>query len=207
MSVLVERAQSQAAAYRASGIDDLLLAVIATPLGSVELSLKETIAPFTARYFVDAVESGYYKRGAIYRSTRLGVPDGPFLLQGGGALATLRGDRPDRAIPEMLETLEGTDLTGLRHQRGTLSLARDLGRSGHVLPEFFICLGDFPSLDAGGRSLHDDRGFPAFGEVSSGIELLDALARSECGGHSSHPRLVGEMLSEPLVIHHLRGVE
>lgn len=177
-----------------------LNAVIETERGEIGLALFQLVAPVTCRYFLEAIEGGYYDQGAVYRSTRLGVPDGPFLLQGGGALATLTSERPDHAAPPMLETLEGTDRTGLRHRRGTLSLARDLGRSGHVLPEFFICLGDFPSLDAGGRSLHDDRGFPAFGEVSSGTELLDALAGGECGGHSNHPRLVGEMLSEPLAI-------
>lgn len=66
----------------------------------------------------------------------------------------------------MLDQIETTGMTGILHRRGILSLARDLNRTGHALAEFFICLGNFPTLDEGGRNLLDKQGFPAFGQVS-----------------------------------------
>ena len=100
----------------------------------------------------------------------------------------------------MLEQIETTDQSGLLHRRGTLSLARDLGRTGHALAEFFICLGDFPSLDQHGRDQPDDLGFPAFGEVLAGMELLDEMAEQETAGHTHSDLLAGQMLTTPIRI-------
>ena len=37
---------------------------------------------------------------------------------------------------------------------------------------FFICIGDQPSLDDGGRRSADHRGFAAFGQVTRGMDIV-----------------------------------
>ena len=106
------------------------------------------------------------------------------------------------AIPavDMLETVASTSATGLAHVRGTVSLARDLFSTGHVLPELFICLDDYPELDAGGRTEPDALGFPAFGSVTTGLHVVASIAAMETNGASAVERLAGEVLTKPIAI-------
>lgn len=39
---------------------------------------------------------------------------------------------------------------------------------------FFVCIGDQPELDFGGKRNPDGQGFAAFGQVTSGMELIRA---------------------------------
>ncbi|MFX6040711.1 peptidylprolyl isomerase, partial [Acinetobacter baumannii] len=68
---------------------------------------------------------------------------------------------------------ETTKQTGLRHRDGTVSMAR--GAPGTATAEFFICLGDQPELDFGGRRNPDGQGFAAFGQVVQGMGVVRAL--------------------------------
>src|SRR4029450_11589125 len=67
--------------------------------------------------------------------------------------------------------LERTSATGLKHVAGTISMARgtqaDTARS-----DFFICLDDQPSLDAGGKRFEDGQGAAAFGRVVKGLDVV-----------------------------------
>ncbi len=145
-----------------------------------------------------------YDGSSFYRSTSLGVPNGPRLVQGGPLARWFAPEAPAQA-PEskrldLLPEFETTTDTGLRHTTGTLSMARDLLETGHVIPELFVCLGSFPELDAGGRTEPDERGFPAFGRVTDGLDLLEDIARRPTDGRSRIDRLEGEILSEPVRI-------
>ncbi len=173
--------------------------VIETSVGEVTARLFDDKAPLTTRFFLELVEQGFYQAGDIYRASQLGIEHGPHLLQGGAALPFLQGEKVTGQAP-MLERIETTSETGIQHRRGTLSLARDLGRTGHALAEFFICLGDFPSLDEGGRDLFDTQGFPAFGQVLAGLDFLDTLATQETKGYTHSPLLEGQMLTRPVRI-------
>ena len=64
----------------------------------------------------------------------------------------------------------------------------------------FICLDDYPELDAGGRTEPDAKRFPAFGRVFSGLDLVAAIAAGETAGVSKVPRLAGEVLTVPVRI-------
>ena len=185
--------------------------VIKTSRGDLLVELSDNKAPLTTKYFLSLIDQGFYNGGAIYRASQLDVSDGPFLLQGGAALSFLQDARSENVVTiPMLDTVETTGTTGLEHVRGTISFARDLGRSGKVLGEFFICLGDFPSLNEGGRDLHDTQGFPAFGRVVSGLELLDEISSQETEGYTHSPILKGQMLTVPveiLNVYNLRNKE
>ncbi len=61
-------------------------------------------------------------------------------------------------------------MTGLKHLDGTLSMARN--EPGTASSEFFICVGDQPELDYGGRRNPDGQGFAAFGRVVRGMDVV-----------------------------------
>ncbi|MDJ0790100.1 MAG: peptidylprolyl isomerase [Myxococcota bacterium] len=170
----------------------------------IVLELAARRAPRTAAYFLALVEAGAYDGTTIYRSTSLGDPEGPRLVQGGplGAVLSPQAGAPRPAPPRfpLLPDFETTTESGLTHVAGTLSLARDLFDTGHAISEFFLCLGAFPALDAGGRSEPDERGFPAFGSVVEGLDHVAAIATRETGGEAAIARLQGEILTHPVSI-------
>jgi peptidyl-prolyl cis-trans isomerase A (cyclophilin A) len=49
---------------------------------------------------------------------------------------------------------------------------------GTASSEFFVCIGDQPELDAGGRRNPDGEGFAAFGRVVEGMDVLRAVQRA-----------------------------
>ncbi|MBE0675549.1 MAG: peptidylprolyl isomerase, partial [Bacteroidales bacterium] len=59
------------------------------------------------------------------------------------------------------------------HRNGTISMARS--RVGSATSEFFICVGDQPGLDFGGRRNPDGQGFAAFGQVIDGMDIVLAI--------------------------------
>ena len=46
---------------------------------------------------------------------------------------------------------------------------------GTATAEFFICIGDQPELDFGGRRNPDGQGFAAFGQVVAGMDVVKAI--------------------------------
>jgi peptidyl-prolyl cis-trans isomerase A (cyclophilin A) len=69
--------------------------------------------------------------------------------------------------------LERTSVTGLRHVDGAVSMARD--GPDTATSDFFICIGDQPSLDFDGRRNADGQGFGAFGRVIAGMEVVRSI--------------------------------
>lgn len=72
---------------------------------------------------------------------------------------------------------EATSTTGVHHRDGTVSMARDTALDT-ATASFFICIGDQPSLDDGGRRSADHRGFAAFGQVVRGMDVVRAIHRA-----------------------------
>jgi len=68
---------------------------------------------------------------------------------------------------------ESTKQTGILHKDGTISMARN--EPGSATSEFFICIGDQPSLDFGGMRNPDGQGFAAFGRVIKGMEVVRTI--------------------------------
>ena len=95
---------------------------------------------------------------------------------------------PEQRVPPIAH--ETTAATGLRHRDGTLSMARS--RPGTASSEFFICIGDQPELDFGGRRNPDGQGFAAFGRVVEGMAVVRLIQALEPDG--------GQYLREPVPI-------
>jgi len=145
--------------------------VIETGAGRIEVAIDTAAAPATARNFLRYVDDSFYDGTSFYRVvTPDNQPDNLVKIEviQGGADGT-RGTREPIA-------LERTSSTGLKHLDGTISMARN--GPDTATSEFFICVGDQPELDFGGRRNPDGQGFAAFGRVVSGMDVVGKIQRS-----------------------------
>jgi len=127
-------------------------------------------APVTANNFLVHVEKGSYTNSVFYRVVRLdNQPQNQVkieVIQGG-----LFDDKLIDTHPPIVH--ETTKETGIRHSDGVISMARN--GPGTASTEFFICIGDQPSLDYQGDRNPDGQGFAAFGKVIRGMEVVRSI--------------------------------
>ena len=156
--------------------------LIETSLGTIHAELDSAKAPVSVANFLRYVDAHAYDRGRFHRSVRLdNQPTSPVkieVIQGGTASDTAGPHWPP--IP-----LERTSVTGLHHLDGTLSMAR--GGPDSATSDFFICIGDQPELDYGGRRNPDGQGFAAFGRVTSGMTVVRKIQAQAANGQTLTP--------------------
>ena len=155
---------------------DLPRVVIRTAMGDMEAEIDTIRAPVTSANFLRYVDLGFYRFGRFHRTVRAdNQPTDKVkiaVIQAG--LDSLRV----KDFPPI--KLERTRLTGLVHKDGTLSMARD--GPDTATSDFFICIGDQPALDFGGKRNPDGQGFAAFGRVVQGFDVVQHIfARAEQG--------------------------
>jgi len=155
--------------------------LIKTEMGEIEAEVDTIHAPITAENFLRYVDLGFYRFGRFHRTVR---PDNQptdkvkiEVIQAG--LDSLRV----KDFPPI--KLERTKLTGLRHKDGTLSMARD--GPDTATSDFFICIGDQPSLDFGGKRNPDGQGFAAFGRVVLGMDVVRKIQSASAQGQRLLP--------------------
>jgi peptidyl-prolyl cis-trans isomerase A (cyclophilin A) len=143
-----------------------------TSHGEIQIRLEPEQAPATVDNFLRYVDEGFYERTVFHRV----IAD--FMIQGGGLDADLgRLDTHDPVVNE-------SD-NGLRNERGTLAMARTQDPDS-ATSQFFINLVDNTHLDGGDRP-----GYTVFARVTSGMDVVDAIAALETttrGGHRDVPR-------------------
>lgn len=149
-----------------------------TDLGAIVLEVYLDRAPVSAANFLRYIEESRFEGASFYRVvTPDDQPDNSVkieVVQGGLGFAD---DHPRRLPPIPHET---TAETGLAHRDGTVSMARL--EPGTASAEFFVCVGDQPELDFGGRRNPDGQGFAAFGEVIEGMEVVRRIQRLPADG-------------------------
>lgn len=169
--------------WKREPIPEIAKVRIRTELGAVELELYSTKAPQTVANFLHYVHQGLYADGLFHRTVTLdNQPTNDVKIQVIQAQADLeRQDEFPAAIP-----LERTSVTGIRHEDGTISMAReaepDSGRD-----HFFICVGDQPELDFGGRRDTSGQGFAAFGKVVNGMDVVRKIHAAAAEGQTLNP--------------------
>ena len=156
--------------------------VIATELGDIRAVVAADRAPRTAANFLRYVREGHYEGARFHRTVRLDNQPGKDVLIEVIQAGVDRSFEP-KAFPPV--PLERTSVTGLRHLDGTLSMARDGPDS--ATSDFFICIGDQPALDFGGKRNPDGQGFAAFGRVVSGMEVVRRIQAAPADGQSLTP--------------------
>jgi peptidyl-prolyl cis-trans isomerase A (cyclophilin A) len=147
---------------------------LVTAPGAIEVAVDLAHAPISAGDFLRYVDRGLFNGAAFYRTVRPDNDTNPVkidVIQGG-----LMDEK--KLLPPIPH--EPTNRTGLHHRNGTISIARDAPGTG-TAGAFFICIGDQPELDFGGRRNPDRQGFAAFGQVVRGMDVVRAIWRSKTG--------------------------
>ena len=134
--------------------------------GTVKIELYPDKAPETVANFVKLVNDGHYTEKTFYRT----IPE--FMVQAGS-----RTENLDYTIKGEF-VANGYAKNNLKFERGVIGMARadysSLGlteegyNSGSA--DFFIMHADYPSLNGY---------YTAFGKVTEGIEVIDAIANAE----------------------------
>jgi len=157
-------------------------ALIITENDTIELELYNDKAPQTVKNFMRYCEEGRFKNSSFYRALRLdNQPDNDVkieVLQGG-----LREDDHPLMLPPIAH--ESTMETGILHEDGVISMARN--EPGSATSEFFICIGDQPALDYGGKRNPDGKGFAAFGKVIKGMDAVRKYQQMHTNGQYLEP--------------------
>ncbi len=148
----------------------MVTVVLFTNAGQIKIAVDPARAPITANNFLHYVRRHAYDGAHFFRTVTTKPDNQPGkpadvkidVIQAGNA----PGFKADPPI-----AFEPTSRTGIKHVDGTVSMARD-DKPETATTEFFICIGDQPSLDDGGRRSKDHRGFAAFGRVTDGMDVV-----------------------------------
>ncbi|MEA2553418.1 MAG: peptidyl-prolyl cis-trans isomerase [Fimbriimonadaceae bacterium] len=158
--------------------------LIQTALGAIEVEIDGNRAPVTATNFLRYVDAGHYKGGRFHRTvTMQNQPDKNIkieVIQGGVNPSFEKKDfEPIK--------LERTSETHLLHLDGTISMARD--GADTATSDFFICIGNQPELNYGGKRNPDGHGFAAFGHVTKGMDVVRMIQRSHAKAQTLEPAI------------------
>ena len=126
--------------------------------GKINLELDADVAPITVTNFIDLVNDNFYDGLTFHR-----IIDG-FMIQGGDPLGngtggsdkTIKGEFSDNGVNNSIS-----------HVRGVISMARS-NSNDSASSQFFIVHEDSTFLD--GK-------YAAFGKVTSGMDIVDKLAK------------------------------
>ena len=128
--------------------------------GVIKLKLDHTQAPITVENFVSLVEEGFYDGLTFHRIIK------DFMIQGGDPDGTGAGGSDETIKGEFAYNYVNNEIS---HKRGVISMARSSDYNS-ASSQFFICHADSTYLDGQ---------YAAFGEVTEGIEVVDAIAEVE----------------------------
>ena len=158
--------------------------VLETDKGTIELAIDVAQAPSTSANFLKYVDSGAYDKGYFHRTVR---PDTESRTD--YPIQVIQGSRAQGAAGFPSIALERTSVTTIKHLDGTISMAR--GGPDSATSDFFICIGDQPELDFGGRRNADGQGFAAFGKVTTGMDVVKKIQASpaRAGTQNLEPRI------------------
>ena len=125
--------------------------------GDIVIKLRPDVAPITVENFESLVSSGFYDGLTFHR-----VYSG-FMIQGGDPKGNGTGGSEKTIKGEF--SANGVNNT-LSHKRGVVSMARSSSYNS-ASSQFFICHADSTFLDGN---------YAAFGEVVSGMDVVDGIA-------------------------------
>ncbi len=157
---------------------------IQTEMGNIVVELYPNQAPYTVYNFLKYVDENRYKDASFYRTVTMDNQPGDSIK-----IEVIQGGLYDENSPQALPPInhETTKKTGIKHLNGTLSMARN--KPGTATSEFFICIGDQPALDYGGKRNPDGQGFAAFGRVIKGMDVVRKIHEAPSKGQMLTPRV------------------
>lgn len=142
------------------GIGEFTAIITVKDYGEIELLLDGDTAPITVKNFIDLAKEGFYDGLTFHR-----IIEG-FMIQGGDPEGTGLGGSGKNIKGEFRSN--GCQ-NNISHVRGTISMARNSISMDSASSQFFIVQED---------SLHLDGDYAAFGKVTKGMEVVDAIAQN-----------------------------
>ena len=131
--------------------------------GTMKAELYPEMAPNTVGNFLKLAKEGFYE-GLIFHRVIEG-----FMIQGGGYDADFDHKESDAIDGEFASN--GCPSNTLKHGRGVLSMART-NDPNSASSQFFVMHADSPHLDGQ---------YAAFGKLTEGFDVLDAIAGCDTG--------------------------
>jgi cyclophilin family peptidyl-prolyl cis-trans isomerase len=156
--------------------------VISTAMGDITVQLDSVRAPKSVASVLRYVKDRHYNGTVVYRVVK------GFAIQMGSWDANVKG-RPGHA-PSPLEANNG-----LSNLRGAVALAH--GDDLMASADFFINVADNTALDHKKDDSGNTTGFTVFGQVVSGMDVVDAISNVAVGDHGPMP---GQAPIEPILI-------
>ncbi len=141
---------------------------IKTNHGDISVELFDEKAPISCENFRQYARDGHFDGTVFHRV----IPS--FMIQGGGMDDSMT-PKPTR------EPIKNEADNGVSNKRGTLAMARTTVVDS-ATSQFFINLRDNDFLDHGTR----DFGYAVFGQVTGGMEVVDAIAAVPTGNRGGH---------------------
>ena len=142
-----------------------------TSMGNITLTLNDELAPQSTENFLDYVRSGHYD-GTIFHRVIAN-----FMVQGGGMTAGMK-QKPTKA------TIENEADNGLQNTRGSVAMARTSDPHS-ASSQFFINVVDNAFLNFSAPT-SQGWGYAVFGEVTEGMDVVDAIRQVKTGSSGFH---------------------
>ena len=144
--------------------------IVVKDYGTIKLELDADTAPITVTNFVNLANDGFYNGLTFHR-----IIDG-FMIQGGDPLGNGTGGSDTNIKGEFEQNGVKNDIS---HVRGVISMARSQDNDS-ASSQFFIVQADSTYLDGQ---------YAAFGHVTEGMEVIDAICEkmTELGLSDSIP--------------------
>lgn len=162
--------------------DDVRTVTIETDKGDITMKIDGKLSPIATGNFVTLAECGYYDNVVFHRV----VPG--FVIQG--------GDGQFGRSPEVIPGLAGTggppyrlkdDPVTTKYKRGTVAMART-AEPDSAGSQFFIVLDD-----AAEQPLASANTYQIMGEVTSGMEAVDAIAAAADAENPTDPVVMNKV--------------
>jgi peptidyl-prolyl cis-trans isomerase A (cyclophilin A) len=155
--------------------------IIETEMGAIEVELAIGKAPATSANFLRYVDAGLYDHAIFHRTVTPGnQPDNAIKIE------VIQAGLAPGVKPLARIALERTSVTGVKHLDGTISMARAAAPDS-ADADFFLCVGDQPALDFGGKRNPDGQGFAAFGHVTKGMDIVRKIQTAPAEGQRLTP--------------------
>lgn len=162
-----------------------------TNYGNIVIKVDATLGANAAGAFTALARCGYYDNVLFHR-----IIPGFVIQSGDGQYARLPSIVPDKfgqggpgwTIPD--------DKVTIKYVRGMLAIA-NMGTPNSGSSQFFIVLSDSAQQSLGSASTNN---YAQFGNVVSGMDVVDKIAQIEVGGEPAQPSVPPDMAIQPAVI-------
>ena len=170
----------------------LVRVALTTTLGTIVLELDSKHAPITTANYLRYVDQKRLDGTVFYRAMKLdfGGPGPQGLIQGGTQYD------PKRILKPIAH--EPTNITGILHMAGTISMAR--WAPGTATCDFSILLSNMPALDANPGGTGDTAGYAAFGHVVEGMDVVAKIHAAPISSTKGEGVMRGQMIEAPVKI-------